>query len=107
MKVDAAKRTAASGALDVIHGHPGLLNLAEAGRWEAAEDKLGAAFAELEEKGSESWEHCLEVGFMISSAFMHLAHRSGHTLADLIGADMGWRKMEKHSLRSASRESGQ
>lgn len=88
MKVDAAKRTAASGALDVIHGHPGLLNLAEAGRWEAAEDKLAAAFAELEEKGSESWEHCLEVGFMISSAFMHLAHRSGHTLADLIGADM-------------------
>ncbi|ACS99367.1 response regulator transcription factor [Paenibacillus sp. JDR-2] len=88
MKVDGTRKATAFGALDVIHGHPGLLNLAEAGRWEAAEDKLAAAFDELEDKGSESWEHCLEMGYTISSAFMHLAHRSGHTLADLIGPDM-------------------
>ncbi|MFC5531279.1 response regulator transcription factor [Cohnella yongneupensis] len=88
MKVDRAEQTSALSALDVIYRPPVLINLLEAGRWDAAEEKLAAVFAELEEKGSESWEHCLEVGFAISSAFMHLAHRSGQTLALLLGADI-------------------
>ncbi|MEK0314967.1 response regulator [Cohnella sp. 56] len=85
MKVDPEAHTASLGALEVLHRPPVLLHLLEAGRWDAAEDKLAAIFAELEDKGSESWEHCLEVGFAVSSTFMHLAHRSGQTFADLLG----------------------
>jgi len=88
MKVDGSEKTAAPGALDVLHGHPGLVNLMEAGRWETAEEKLAAVFEELEAKGSESWEHCLEVGFAIGSAFMHLAHRNGTSLSVLLGDEM-------------------
>ena len=88
VKADGSEPADAQEPLDVIHRHPALLHLLEAGRWDAAEEKLGAAFAELEEKGSESWEHCLEVGFAIGSAFMHLAHRNGQTLAGLLGPDL-------------------
>lgn len=88
MKVDGSEPAAALGALDVLHRPPVLLNLLEAGRWDGAQEKLEAIFAELEDKSSESWEQCLEVGFAISSAFIHLAHRSGQTLTALLGADM-------------------
>lgn len=87
MKVDPAEQPSSLGALEVLHRPPVLLHLLEAGRWDAAEDKLAAVFAELEDKGSESWEHCMEVGFAISSAFMHLAHRGGKTLAGLLGGE--------------------
>ncbi|CAI6059179.1 response regulator [Cohnella sp. JJ-181] len=88
MKVDPTEQASALGALEVLHRPPVLLHLLEAGRWEAAEEKLAAVFEELEDKGSESWEHCLEVGFAISSAFMHLAHRGGLTLAGLLGPEI-------------------
>ncbi|MFD2330981.1 response regulator [Cohnella sp. GCM10020058] len=87
MKVDPAERPASLEALEMLHRPPVLLHLLEAGRWDAAGEKLAAVFSELEDKGSESWEHCMEVGFAISSAFMHLAHRGGKTLAGLLGGD--------------------
>ncbi|MBP1991687.1 response regulator transcription factor [Paenibacillus eucommiae] len=74
--------------LDALYMPPSLSNLLEAGRWDAAEAKLAAACAELDERWSESWEHCMEAGFLIASSFTHLAHRNGHTLAKLIGPDM-------------------
>lgn len=76
------------GALDVIHAPPILKNLLEAGRWESAEQKLCEVFAELDQKGSDSWEHCLEAGYIIASSYTHYAHRNGHTLAKLLGQDM-------------------
>ncbi|QJD83848.1 response regulator [Cohnella herbarum] len=76
------------GALDAIHTPPGLNNLLEAGRWDAAELKLHDIFAELDEKWSESWEHCLETGSIIVSTYAHFAHRNGHTLAGLLGDEM-------------------
>lgn len=76
------------GALGAIHAPPGLNNLLEAGRWEAAERKLHDVFAELDEKWSESWEHCLETGYIIASSYTHFAHRNGHTLAGLLGEDI-------------------
>jgi len=71
--------------LDELHAPPGLGNLLEAGRWEAAERKLVGICSELDEKGSESWEHCLEAGYVIASSFAHFAHRNGKALASLIG----------------------
>lgn len=76
------------GALDVMHAPPSLLGLLEAGRWEAAEHKLEEVFAELEGRWSDSWEHCLEAGYMIAASFTHYCHRNGHTLQSLLGEEI-------------------
>ncbi|WP_239617633.1 response regulator transcription factor [Cohnella mopanensis] len=88
MRAGNVENSLSQGALDAIHAPPGLNNLLEAGRWEAAEQKLRDVFAELDEKWSESWEHCLESGYIIASAYTHFAHRNGHTLAGLLGEDI-------------------
>lgn len=76
-----------NGVLDVIHAPPLLKNLLEAGRWESAEDKLKQVFSELDAKWADSWEHCLEAGYIIASSFTHYCHRNGHTLEGLLGKD--------------------
>ncbi|MCQ6562263.1 response regulator transcription factor [Paenibacillus mendelii] len=75
------------GVLDTVHAPPGLKNLLEAGRWESAEEKLNQVFAELEAKWSDSWEHCLEAGYMIASSYTYYCHRNGHTLEGLLEQD--------------------
>ncbi|MFC4305385.1 response regulator transcription factor [Cohnella boryungensis] len=81
-------RNVAQEPLEALHAPPGLGNLIEAGRWEAAERKLFDICSELEDKGAESWEHCLEAGYVIASSFAHFAHRNGQSLVSLIGEDM-------------------
>ncbi|MBH5318379.1 response regulator [Paenibacillus sp. GSMTC-2017] len=76
------------GVLDIIHAPPALKSLLEAGRWDSAEDKLSQIFAELDEKWSDSWEHCLEAGYVIASSFTHYSHRNGHTLEGILGQDI-------------------
>jgi two-component system response regulator YesN len=88
MRAGDLERSVSQGSLDAIHAPPGLNNLLEAGRWEAAEQKLHDVFTELDEKWSESWEHCLEAGYIIASSFTHFAHRNGHTLAGLLGENI-------------------
>ncbi|MFC5704094.1 response regulator [Cohnella faecalis] len=88
MRVGDSETIVPQGPLDAIHMPPALMNLLEAGRWDAAEEKLMSVFAELDDKWSESWEHCMEAGFLIASSFTNLAHRNGHTLAKLLGPDM-------------------
>jgi two-component system response regulator YesN len=88
MRVSELKQHVSQGALDAIHAPPTLNNLLEAVRWDALEEKLQGVFAELDEKWSDSWEHCMEAGFLIASSFTHFAHRNGHTLAELLGSDM-------------------
>lgn len=79
---------AAGGMLDVAHAPPVLKSLLEAGRWESAEEKLADIFAELDERWSDSWEHCLEAGYLIASSFTSYCHRNGHTLEGLLGEDV-------------------
>ncbi|MEV5027093.1 response regulator [Paenibacillus sp. LPE1-1-1.1] len=88
MRVSDLEQTVSEGALDAIHSPPSLNNLLEAGRWDAVEEKLQQVFAELDLKWSDSWEHCMEAGFLIASAFTHYAHRNGFSLAKLLGEDM-------------------
>lgn len=76
------------GVLDVIHAPPLLKNLLEAGRWESAEEKLTEIFAELDERWSDSWEHCLEAGYLIASSFTNYCHRNDHTLEGLLGENI-------------------
>lgn len=88
MRVSDLEHPAAQGPLDVLYTPPSLTNLLEAGYWDAAEEKLAAVCAELDEKWSDSWEHCMEAGFLISASFTYLAHRNRHTLAKLLGTDI-------------------
>ncbi|MBD3917414.1 response regulator [Paenibacillus sp. PR3] len=79
---------ATNGVLDVIHAPPVLKSLLEAGRWESAEEKLTEIFTELDGRWSDSWEHCLEAGYLIASSFTNYCHRNGHTLEGLLGEDI-------------------
>jgi two-component system response regulator YesN len=88
MRVGDLESNDSHGALDAIYQPPTLINLLEAGRWDAAEEKLVTVFAELDERWSESLEHCMEAGFLIASSFTHLAHRNGRTLTKLLGEDI-------------------
>jgi two-component system response regulator YesN len=88
MRVSEREPNKSLGTLDAIHSPPGLNQLLEAGRFDSAEEKLNSVFAELDANWSDSWEHCMEAGFLIASSFTHFAHRSGRTLAELLGDDM-------------------
>jgi two-component system response regulator YesN len=88
MRVGDLEQNDSQGALDAIYQPPTLINLLEAGRWDTAEEKLTAVFTELDERWSESLEHCMEAGFLIASSFTHLAHRNGRTLTKLLGEDI-------------------
>ncbi|OAB32075.1 DNA-binding response regulator [Paenibacillus macquariensis subsp. defensor] len=88
MKVSKLERNATQGPLGALYLPPTLINLLESGRWEAAEEKLIAVCAELDEKWFGSWEHCMEAGFLISASFTHLAHRNGHSLMSLLGTEI-------------------
>ncbi|WP_242403673.1 AraC family transcriptional regulator [Paenibacillus pini] len=88
MRVSELEHTPAQGPLDALYTPPSLLNMLEAGHWEAAEAKLVAVCAELDDKWPESWEHCMEAGFLICASFTNLAHRNGHSLAKLLGTDI-------------------
>ncbi|OBZ18487.1 DNA-binding response regulator [Bacillus sp. FJAT-27264] len=88
MRVSDVDHSAAHGPLDALYTPPSLIHLLESGQWDAAEEKLLTVCAELDEKWSESWEHCMEAGFLITASFTNLAHRNGLTLANLMGSDI-------------------
>lgn len=88
MRVNDLEQAVAHGPLDALYTPPSLIRLLESGHWEAAEAKINAVCAELDEKWSESWEHCMEAGFSITASFTNLAHRNGHMLSELMGNDM-------------------
>ncbi|MEC0247313.1 response regulator [Paenibacillus chitinolyticus] len=87
VRVNEVDHTPAQGPLNALYVPPSFINLLEAGHWDAAEAKLAAVCTELEEKWPESWEHCMEAGFLITASFSNLAHRSGYTLTKLLGTN--------------------
>lgn len=89
MRVSDVETPSAQGPLDVLYTPPTFIHLLESGQWDAAEEKILAVCAELDEKWSESWEHCMEAGFLITASFTNLAHRNRLTLANLMGDDVG------------------
>ncbi|KGE16373.1 response regulator transcription factor [Paenibacillus wynnii] len=88
MRVHDLETPTALGPLDALYSPPSFINLLEAGHWDAAEAKLMTVFTELDDQWPESWEHCMEAGFLISASYTHLAHTNGHTLSKLLGTDM-------------------
>lgn len=73
--------------LGELYRSPTLSALLEIGAWEAADEKLGAIFHELEEEWRDSQEHILETYFAIASSIASLIHRTKKWLADTIGDD--------------------
>ncbi|MBD2867169.1 response regulator [Paenibacillus arenilitoris] len=73
------------GALHGLHEPPTLIQLLEAARWDAAEDKLRSVFEAMESGETASQEHLLEMYFTIASAYAYTAHKNGRLLAELIG----------------------
>lgn len=63
MRVSNVETPSAQGPLDVLYTPPTFIHLLESGQWDAAEEKILAVCTELDEKWSESWEHCMEAGF--------------------------------------------
>ncbi|TJY44089.1 response regulator [Cohnella pontilimi] len=73
--------------LNSLYEPPTLIHLLEAARWQSAEEKLRAAFHEMEGKCADSPEHLLEAYFSIASSYSYIAHKNGRTLNALIGDD--------------------
>jgi two-component system response regulator YesN len=74
------------GPLDVLYTPPTFMQLLESGQWDAAELKIHGVCAELDERWSESWEYCMEAGFLITASFTNIAHRNNLTLTSLMGS---------------------
>ncbi|MBW7459391.1 response regulator, partial [Paenibacillus sepulcri] len=73
--------------LKSLYEPPALIHLFEAGRWEAAEEKLGHIFEELQERFDGSLEHLVETFFAIAAVLSHIAHKNGRKLENLIGQE--------------------
>ncbi|TBL75155.1 response regulator [Paenibacillus thalictri] len=73
------------GSLQSLYEPPHLLHMLESGRWEQAERRLESIFTELDAKWRESPEYLSEAFFAIAAAFMHVCHKNGRQLQDLIG----------------------
>ncbi|MFD2614324.1 response regulator transcription factor [Paenibacillus gansuensis] len=84
-KVELFSRSLQVQSLQRLYEPPMLIQLLEGGRWEEAEEKLQAIFAELSERWSDSVEHANEVYYSIVSAYNYIAHKSGKQLVDIVG----------------------
>jgi two-component system response regulator YesN len=74
-------------SLHRLYEPPMLSHLLEAGLWDKSADKLNAVFAELEQWFSESREHLLEAGNILSASFIHVAHYYGQPFSEIAGSD--------------------
>ncbi|WP_028547776.1 response regulator transcription factor [Paenibacillus sp. UNC451MF] len=74
-------------ALYRLYEPPMLVHLMEAGNWNAVEQKLESILEELEQFWPESTEHITEAFFSVFASFSFIAHKSGKSLAELIGSE--------------------
>ncbi|MCC3375288.1 response regulator [Cohnella sp. REN36] len=71
-----------------LYDSPTLIQLLEAGRWEAIEDKLRTVFGEMVKLDRQTHqEHLLEVCLTVSGALIYISHKNGKLLESVIGED--------------------
>jgi two-component system response regulator YesN len=75
---------AAVQTLRQLYAPPTLLDLLEAGRWDAFEGKLALIFKELELEFGDSAEHAFEMFCAVTGALSFIAHKSGFGLFDFL-----------------------
>ncbi|WP_240420608.1 response regulator [Paenibacillus periandrae] len=73
------------GSLHSLYEPPMLLHVLEIGRWDMAEERLELVFKELDAKWRESPEYLSEAFFFIAGTFMHISHKNGRQLQNMIG----------------------
>ncbi len=73
--------------LKTLYEPPFFLHFLEAGRWDAARDKLASIFEEMVLVGEGQSEMLLEVFLHISHAYSFITHKQGRLLYEVIGAD--------------------
>ena len=74
-------------SLESLYKPPTLIHLLESKQWEAARAKIGDVFAQLE-RARASREHLYEVFLSVTNAFMYMAHKQGHFIAEIDQAGM-------------------
>ncbi|WP_338553035.1 response regulator [Paenibacillus sp. KS-LC4] len=75
-------------SLQRLYEPPMLIHLMESGSWEAAEQKLGGIWSELNQGWPDSPEHLMEVFFSIYASFCSFAHKNGRELGEMIGSGL-------------------
>jgi len=74
-------------SLTRLYEPPALLHLLEAGRWDAAREKLERLFDEMLAGGLDTEEYLLEAFTAIFHAFCYIGHKNGRSLGDVLGED--------------------
>ncbi|HZG85904.1 response regulator transcription factor [Paenibacillus sp.] len=74
-------------SLECLYKPPTLIHLLESKQWEAARAKIGDVFAQLEQARA-SREHLYELFLSVTNAFMYMAHKQGHFIAEIDQAGM-------------------
>lgn len=73
-------------SIQCLYETPLLNHLLEAGRWDEAEHKLDAIFAELQNVYTR--ENILKVYFFLTNSLSYIAHKFGYRLTDILGKDL-------------------
>lgn len=74
-----------------LYDSPTLVQLLEAGRWDAINEKLQAVFQEMDRLEQQtSQEQIMEVCFAVGSSLIYISHRNGKRLESIIGEDFGY-----------------
>ncbi|MFC5404126.1 response regulator transcription factor [Cohnella soli] len=71
-----------------LYDSPTLIQLLEAGRWEAIDVKLRTVFEEMTKLDRQTHqEHLMEVCMTVSGALIYISHKNGKPLESVIGED--------------------
>lgn len=71
-----------------LYEFPSLVQLLEAGRWEAIEEKLQVVFHAIQTANqATSQEHIMEIYYVIVSSLIHISHKNGKRLEEIIKQD--------------------
>jgi len=74
-----------------LYDSPSLIQLLEAGRWEAIDVKLRTVFEEMTQLDRPTHqEHLMEVCMTVSGALIYISHKNGKPLESVIGDDWGF-----------------
>ncbi len=78
-------RTSPDGSVEALYAPPSMIQLMEAARWEAAQEKIASIVTQLAKKWPDSQEHLMEAGFTLAGAFCYIAHKNGKYMSSFPG----------------------
>lgn len=82
VRLDEQSQRVVPHAMASLYIPPLFVHLLEAGRWEAATEKLKVVFEEWETKYKGSYEHVMEIYHSLYSAYSYYIHKNGKWMLD-------------------------